>query len=136
LGRKTEGVPPHRVQDIEAFHPEIPADDVGRRVSLRMSDMKPGAARIGEHVQDVLLRHVSGGRGVERGECPALKPQLLPLLLDRRKVVCHQTQTSVAMLRKDGVGVTTTSAEFIRSQTKFSLLYLGEPGGLFPGVNS
>ena len=53
---KTECVPAHRMQNVEAAHPLVARDDVGGGVTFRMADMQSGAARIGEHVEHVKFR--------------------------------------------------------------------------------
>ena len=66
LGRQAEGVPAHRVQHVEAAHPLVPAQDVGGGVAFGMADVQPGAAGVGEHVQDVELG-AARDRGRRRG---------------------------------------------------------------------
>ena len=84
LGREAEGVPPHRVQDVEALHALVAAEDVRRRIALRVADVESGAGRIGEHVEAVEL--LAPAVRV-RLEGLVLEPELLPLLLDGRKIV-------------------------------------------------
>ncbi len=87
LGRQTKRVPPHRMEDVEALHALVAAQDVGRRITLGMPHVKSRTARIREHVQTVELGFA---RAVVRGfECLLVKPTLLPLLLDRRIIVVH-----------------------------------------------
>ena len=86
LGRQAVGVPAHGVQDIEAAHALVAGDDVGRRVSLGMTDMQPLPGGIGKHVQDVELRLC----GIDlRCKGPVHLPVLLPLRLDMLGVVGH-----------------------------------------------
>ncbi len=61
LRGQAEGVPAHRVQDVEALHPLVAADDVGGGVAFRMADVQARAAGVGEHVEHVVLRL----RGIE-----------------------------------------------------------------------
>ncbi len=56
LGGQTERVPAHRMEDIESLQPFVTRDDVGRGVTLGMSDMQAGAARIRKHIEHVILR--------------------------------------------------------------------------------
>ena len=51
-----EGIPTHRVQDVEAAHPLEAGDDVGGRVSFDVAHVQTLAARIRKHVEDVELR--------------------------------------------------------------------------------
>ncbi len=81
LGWQSKGVPTHRVQDIVAQHAVMARQDVRRRVALDVPDMKPVAARVGEHIQDVIFRSggieawVAGVGGMERsGGDPVLLP--------------------------------------------------------------
>ncbi len=60
LGRQAEGVPPHGMQHVEAAHALIARDDVGGGVVLDVSHVKPGAAGVGEHVEQVALGHAAG----------------------------------------------------------------------------
>ena len=84
LSRQPEGVPPHRVQDVEALHALVAAEDVRRRVALRVPDVKPRARRVGEHVETVELLALAVRVGLER---LVFEPVLLPLLLDGREIV-------------------------------------------------
>ena len=85
LGGEAEGVPSHRVQDVEALHPLEAADDVGGGVPLGVADVQPRAAGVGEHVEDVEL----GPPAVEVGgrEGLVLLPVALPLGLDPLRVI-------------------------------------------------
>src|SRR5438045_7166326 len=85
LGRQTERVPAHRMQDIAAAHSLVTRNDVGGGVTLRMAHVQAGAARIREHVEDVEF----GFLGVEtflarvrRVENLAFIPDFLPLRLN------------------------------------------------------
>ena len=55
FGGQSEGVPAHRVHHARPAHPLVAADNIGGRVPLRMADVEPVAARVGEHVEDVEL---------------------------------------------------------------------------------
>src|SRR5205085_10480302 len=85
LGRQTERVPAHRMQNIESAQPLVTRDDVRGSVTLGMSDMESGAAGIREHVEDEELRLVrieailARIRGVE---ALLLFPEGLPFWLD------------------------------------------------------
>ena len=61
LGGQAERVIAHRMQDVEAVHPLVAADDVGGGVAFRMADVQARAAGVGEHVEHVEFRL----RGVE-----------------------------------------------------------------------
>ena len=86
LGGQAEGVPAHRVQDVEAAHALVAGQDVGGGVAFGMADVQAGAAGVGEHVEDVELRLVRTGP-VRRAEGLVRLPELLPARLDRRGVV-------------------------------------------------
>ncbi len=86
LGGQAEGIPAKRVQHIEPFHPLVAGDDIAGGVAFRMPDVQTLAARIGEHVQHVVLR--PGRIAVLGPEGLVLLPELLPLLLDRPEVIC------------------------------------------------
>ena len=77
--RQAEGVKAHRVQHAPPSHPLKAADDVRRRVPLRMPHMQPRAAGIREHIESVELlprRHFGSAESL------VLCPVLLPLGLD------------------------------------------------------
>ena len=44
------------MQDVEAAHAFVAGDDVRGGVAFGMADVQAGAARIGEHVEDVVFR--------------------------------------------------------------------------------
>ena len=44
------------MQDIEALHPLVAANDIGGRVALGMANMESGPGRIRKHVESVKLR--------------------------------------------------------------------------------
>src|SRR5260370_38794972 len=75
LGREPERVPAHRMQHVVAAHPEVPADDVGRRIPLGVSDVEPYGRGVREHVQDIPLVPVRATYRPERG---MLAPETLP----------------------------------------------------------
>ena len=52
---QTERVPAHWVKDVESVQPLEPGDDVGGGVTFRVTHVEPGAARVGEHVEDIEL---------------------------------------------------------------------------------
>ena len=81
FGGESEGVPAHGVEDVEAVHAFVAADDVGGGVALGVADVETGAGGVGEHVEDVVL----GLGGVEVGiawsggaEGFVFEPMLLP----------------------------------------------------------
>ena len=94
---QAERVKAHGVQDVEALHALVAADDVGGDVTQRVTDVQTDAGRVREHVQHVELRLVgieAVVAGVEGGEGAVLFPALLPLGLDRLDgvgVVFHET---------------------------------------------
>ena len=84
LGGQAEGVPAHRVQHVLPAHALIAADDVRGGVPFGMADVQAIAAGVGEHVQHVDLPPRGRAR---RGKGPLGLPVLLPLGLDRGRVV-------------------------------------------------
>ena len=120
LGRQTERVPAHRVKDVETAHPGVARDDVGRRVPLGVPDMQARPRRIGEHVEDVLLR-ATGVTG--RNERLVLVPVRLPLRLEGRGVVAIPLRTirpirAIGRDVGDGVG-----------RNRAGCVFGGHPGG-------
>jgi len=88
LGRQAEGVPAHRVEHVVALHPLLASDHVGRRVALGMADVEPRPGRVGEHVEDVVLRPAAKALRVVRGaESLVFVPDPLPLRFDGGGVV-------------------------------------------------
>ena len=85
LGGQAEGVPAHRVQDVEAVGLLIAGEDVRRGVALRVADVQAGAGGVGEHVQDVVLRLAAGDRLGAEGRVGF--PDGLPLLLEGGEIV-------------------------------------------------
>src|ERR1041385_2653160 len=85
LSGKTEGVPTHRVQDVEAAQAFVARDDVCCRVTFRMTDVQPRPARVREHIEHVKLRLCRIETGFLRIKCMkklALIPDGLPFRLD------------------------------------------------------
>ena len=90
LGGQPERVPAHRVQDVEPLHALVPRHDVRRGVPLRVPDVQPRAAGIGEHVEHVELRARRVEIRVARIRCMErflLSPDRLPARLDLVKGV-------------------------------------------------
>ena len=105
LGGQAEGVPTHGMQHIETGRPAIARQNVRGGVALRMPDVQPRAAGVGEHVENIKLRRqlrgrrraghaMARGKGVRRrnglawiegAERLLLVPGLLPLGLDEMK---------------------------------------------------
>ena len=84
LGGQPKGVPAHRVQHVVAAHPQVPTDDVGRRVPLGMADMEPSGRGVREHVEDVAL---VPSRAAHRAKRRVLVPEALPAGLHLTVVV-------------------------------------------------
>ena len=99
LRGQAERVPAHRVQDVVALHAQMPADDVGGRVTFGMPHVQARAARIREHVEQVCLGLVARFLGVERAVGLVRQPVALPLLFNRREVVGHRASVG----RADGM---------------------------------
>jgi hypothetical protein len=63
LGGQTEGIPTHRMKDIESKRAAISGQDVRGGVALGMADVQAGARRVGKHVENVeLARQRTGVR--------------------------------------------------------------------------
>ena len=90
LGGQTKRIPPHRMQHVVPLHPPKSRDDVCGGVPLRMPDMQPRAARVGEHVQNVRLGHPAGIGRIKGGESLVRQPVVLPLFFDRGEVIAHR----------------------------------------------
>ena len=86
LGRKTEGVPAHRVKDIKAARSFVAADDIGGGVALGMTYVKARARRVGKHIKRVVLGLVATCR---RDKNTALGPEGLPLGFNLLRSICH-----------------------------------------------
>ena len=56
LGRQTEGVPTHRMQNVAALGALVAGEDVGGGVAFRVANVEARAGWVGEHVEDVKLR--------------------------------------------------------------------------------
>ncbi len=87
FGGKAEGVPAHGVEDVLAAHALVTADDVGRRVAFRVSDVEAVAGGVGEHIKHVQLAGCFRGRLVGSGERGVPVPVGLPLGFDAFGVV-------------------------------------------------
>ena len=85
LGRQAEGVPAHRVEDVEAVGLLVAGEDVRSGVAFRVADVQAGAGGVGEHVQDVVLRLAAGDRLSAEGG--AGFPGGLPLLFEGGEIV-------------------------------------------------
>jgi hypothetical protein len=55
LGRKSEGVPSHRMQDVETLHALVTRHDVGGGIALRMADMETRTRWVWKHVENVVF---------------------------------------------------------------------------------
>ena len=66
LGRQTERVPAHRVQNVFAPHAVVAADDVRGGVTLRVPDVQTVPRRVGKHVQYVELLPTGAASGVAK----------------------------------------------------------------------
>ena len=81
FGRKTEGVPSHRVKHIVTLQAVIAGEDIGGGIALDMADMETVSARVGEHIEDEVLLclgtkiRIAGIRGAEG---IGVEPMLLP----------------------------------------------------------
>ncbi|KAG0505628.1 MAG: hypothetical protein Udaeo_10130 [Candidatus Udaeobacter sp.] len=85
LRGQTEGVPAHRVQNVEAAQPLIARNDVGRGVAFRMTNVQPRPAGIRKHIEHVefWLRWIETLLArVGRVKNLVLVPDRLPFRLD------------------------------------------------------
>ena len=83
LGRHAEGVPAHRMHDVEAARAHEAGEHVAHRVVAHMAHVD-APRRIGEHLQHVIF----GARILRRRlEQPPLVPQGLPARLDDPRIV-------------------------------------------------
>ena len=99
LGRQAEGVPTHRVQDVEALGHFVAGHHVTHGVVADMAHMD-APRRIGEHLQHVVFRLVARRPG---SEAIGLGPSLLPLGLGLFDVVTLDGHGS-AVLRRAEIG--------------------------------
>src|ERR1700730_14307874 len=76
LGGQTECVPTHGMQHVEAAHPSVAGNDVGRGITFRMSNVQPCPTWVREHVEDVKFRL----RGIETVLAGVRRMKKLPLL--------------------------------------------------------
>ena len=54
LCRQTKSIPSHRVQNIEALHPQITGADAGGNVIAAVAYRQPGAGRVREEIEDIV----------------------------------------------------------------------------------
>ena len=87
LGRKSECVPAHRVEDVKALAALVPADDVGCSVSFGVPNVQARAGRVREHVETVEFRF---GKIVVRLETLIVCPVLLPFGFNFFEVIIHR----------------------------------------------
>ena len=87
LGRQTERVVAHWVQDRLTLHPPISAIDVRRGVALRVPNMQSSPARIRKHIQHVELSFAVRVRKLRTTKRLVLFPVGLPLGLDVSRIV-------------------------------------------------
>ena len=86
LGRQTEGVETHRVQDVVPGLPPVARYDIGADIPQRVPDVQTGARGVRKHIQHVVLR--LGGVGC-RAVRFALFPVRLPLAVELLYVKFH-----------------------------------------------
>src|ERR1700687_5845333 len=89
LGRQPEGIPPHRVEDVEALRPAVAGDEIAHRVITDMPDMEL-ARRVWEHFKNIIFRP---RRVLTRLETPALAPLALPFRLGFPKIVTRHARS-------------------------------------------
>src|SRR5258708_36095560 len=95
LGRQSERVPSHRMQNVESRHPLVASDHVTRNVIVQMPNAKPGARRIRKHLKDVKFRppRLLASK-VQIGPLPLSLPSRLNFL--RVVTLVHGDETSLA----------------------------------------
>jgi hypothetical protein len=74
------------MQDIEASHPLITSNDIGRGVAFRVADMQTLARGIREHVKHIKFRL---GAILVGPKCRVFLPVALPFRLNALRVVSH-----------------------------------------------
>ena len=79
FGREPKSVPTHRVEYVVASSTLEASDNVADGIVAHMPHVQ-SPARVGEHLQDVVLGPI---RCLRDRECALLCPALLPLLLNR-----------------------------------------------------
>ena len=95
LRRQAEGVKPDRKDDVEAAHAQVARPGIGGRHGKPMADVQV-AGGVGQHGQEVELRPA----GVDHGAVQTIRlPTLLPLALDRRRVVALRPLRSLGPRR-------------------------------------
>src|SRR3954466_12804736 len=103
---QTERIPTHRMQHIESPGSLVAREDISGGITFRMPHMESITARVGEHVEDVVLRWQLPGLGpfiselmpyrkrmllwqdfpgIPRPESLLAFPELLPFRLDQVK---------------------------------------------------
>ena len=83
LRRQSEGVPTHRVQNIEALGTAIAGDQIAHRVVPHMPDMQL-AGRVWEHFKNIVFWAPGIGRDLEE---PLLAPDALPFCFAFAEIV-------------------------------------------------
>jgi hypothetical protein len=78
LGGKTEGVPAHRMQHVEAAHPLVPGQEISDRIHADMAHMD-APRRVRKHLE--AIEFWTGGI-LDGTELLSVLPDLLPLGLD------------------------------------------------------
>ena len=87
LGRKSEGVVAHRMQDVESARPLVAGVDVRCDVAQRVTDVQTRPRGVGEHVENVEFRT----RGIRLHAVGApLLPALLPFGLQLLEIIFHK----------------------------------------------
>ena len=81
------------MENIEAFHAQVPADDICCGISLGMADMQSGSGWIREHVEDVDTRPLVF---VGSAKSPGPVPVLLPLRFNSAEVKLHAESSKIA----------------------------------------
>ena len=74
LRRHAEGVPAHRMEDVEPLHPLVPGDDVADRIVPHMADVDP-AGGVRKHLEKIIFLFIRVFRDLED---PLFLPVLLP----------------------------------------------------------
>ena len=106
LSWQTECIPAHRMQHVEAAHPLVARDDVRGGVTFGMTDVQPGAARVGKHVQHIELlfaRIEIRFSWIRCMEDPALIPNALPLGLEEIERIGFASLAHPRRIRNTGI---------------------------------
>ena len=92
LSRKSESIPTHRMQHIEAFAAFVTANDVGGGITFGMTYVQSGSGWVREHIETVKF----GFRKIVCClETLVVGPELLPSGFDLLEIIIHRCELFV-----------------------------------------